>query len=214
MIKADLHVHTCYSMDCATSLEELIKRCSELEINCLAIADHGNIAGAKKLKEIAPFSVIVAEEILTPQGEIMGMFLSDEIPSNLSVEETIDKIKSQNGIVCIPHPYDRLRSSAFKNTELLEKIMPFIDVIEVYNARSMFPSSQARAKRLALKFGKPMSAGSDAHTAAELGSFYIEIPDFKDKNEFLDVLSQGKVSGQKSSPFVHLKSTINKLRKN
>lgn len=213
MIKADLHVHTCYSMDCSTSLEELINRCIELEINCLAIADHGTIAGAKKLKKIAPFDIIIAEEILTPHGEIMGMFLSDEIPSNISVEETVNRIRSQNGLVCIPHPYDTFRASAFKNTKLLEKIMPFIDVIEVYNARNVFPRSRVLAQRLADKFGKPVSAGSDAHSITELGNFYVEMPDFNDRNEFLSALSTAQIIGNKSSPLVHFRSTFNKLRR-
>ena len=54
MLKADLHVHTCYSMDCATPLEEIISRCLKVGINCVAIADHGTITGALKLKEKAP----------------------------------------------------------------------------------------------------------------------------------------------------------------
>ena len=83
-------------MDCNTPLEQIITRCLDIGINCLAIADHGNITGALKLKKIAPFQVIIAEEILTPWGEIMGMFLSEEIPSRLSVEETIQRIKDQN----------------------------------------------------------------------------------------------------------------------
>ena len=76
MLKADLHVHTVYSMDCATSLDQIVARCLKLGIDCLAVADHGTIEGALKLKAIAPFTIIVAEEILTPCGEIMGMFLS------------------------------------------------------------------------------------------------------------------------------------------
>ncbi len=214
MLKADLHVHTLYSMDCATSLDPIIARCLEIGINCLAIADHGTIAGALKMKEIAPFSVIIAEEILTPYGEIMGMFLSDEIPSRLSVEETIKRIKAQDGLVCIPHPYDKLRMSAFNNAKALEEIMPSVDIIEVFNSRSFLPGSQARAQRLAQKFGKLVSAGSDAHTTSEIGNAYIEMSEFNSKDEFLKSLALGKIFGHKSNPLVHLSSTRNKFRKN
>lgn len=214
MLKADLHVHTLYSMDCCTSLAQIITRCLEIGINCLAIADHGNIEGALKLKEIAPFQVIIAEEILTPFGEIMGMFLYEGIPSRLSVEQTIQKIKEQNGLVCIPHPYDKLRLSAFNDSKELEKIMPLVDIVEVFNARSLMPGSQARAQKLAQKFGKLASAGSDAHTAAEIGNAYIEIPEFRDKDEFMKSLAQGKIFGHKSNPLVHIASTRNKFKKN
>jgi predicted metal-dependent phosphoesterase TrpH len=214
LLKADLHIHTLYSMDCSTSLDQIITRCLEIGINCLAIADHGNIEGALKLKEIAPFQVIIAEEILTPFGEIMGMFLYEGIPSRLSVEQTIQKIKEQNGLVCIPHPYDKLRLSAFNDSKELEKIMPLVDIVEVFNARSLMPGSQARAQKLAQKFGKLASAGSDAHTAAEIGNAYIEIPEFRDKDEFMKSLAQGKIFGHKSNPLVHIASTRNKFKKN
>lgn len=214
MLKADLHIHTLYSMDCATSLEQVITRCLETGINCLAVADHGTITGALKIKEIAPFPIIIAEEILTPSGEIMGMFLTKEIPSRLSVEETIKRIKAQDALVCIPHPYDKLRQSAFNNGKALEQIMPFVDIIEVFNARSLMPGNRSRAQRLAQKFGKLASAGSDAHTASEIGNTYIEMPEFKDKKEFLKSLAQGRIFGRKSNPLVHLASTRNKFRKN
>ena len=95
MLKADLHIHTRYSMDSSTSLEAIVSRCLELGINCIAIADHGTVTGALKMQSLAPFTVIVAEEILTPHGEIMGMFLKETIPSDSSVEETISQIRAQ-----------------------------------------------------------------------------------------------------------------------
>lgn len=214
MLKADLHVHTVYSMDCATSLDEIVARCLKLGIDCLAVADHGTIEGALKLKAIAPFTIIVAEEILTPCGEVMGMFLSREVPSGLPVEETLSRIKEQHGLICIPHPYDNIRPSSFSRTKELEEIMPFVDIIEVFNARSLFPGSRGRSQRLARKFGKVTSAGSDAHTASEIGNAYIEMPEFSNKDEFLKSLAQGQICGHKSSPLVHLASTRNKLRKN
>lgn len=200
-------------MDCNTSFDQIITRCLDIGINCLAIADHGNIEGALKLKDIAPFPIIIAEEILTPFGEIMGMFLSEEVPSRLSVEETIQRIKDQNGLICIPHPYDKLRLSAFNDSNELKKIMPFVDIIEVFNARSLMPGSQTRARQLAQKFDKLASAGSDAHTASEIGNAYIEIPEFNGKDEFLKSLAQGRIFGHKTSPLVHLASTRNKFRK-
>jgi predicted metal-dependent phosphoesterase TrpH len=213
LLKADLHVHTLYSMDCATPFDRIIARCLEIGINCLAIADHGTITGALKMREIAPFPIIIAEEILTPCGEIMGMFLSEEIPSKLPVEETIGRIKSQGGLICVPHPYDRLRLSAFNNGKDLNKIMPFVDIVEVFNARSLFPGTQVRAQQLARKFGKIASAGSDAHMASEIGNVYIQMPEFNNKDEFLKSLAQGHIFGHKSNPLVHWTSTRNKFRK-
>ena len=72
-------------MDCNTPLEKIIQRCLEIDINCIAVADHGTVEGALKMQDMAPFTVIVAEEILTPYGEIMGMFLKETVSSGLSV---------------------------------------------------------------------------------------------------------------------------------
>ena len=212
MLKADLHVHTVYSIDCVTPLEQIIAHCIEIGINCIAIADHNTIAGALRLKEMAPFTVIVAEEILTPAGEIMGMFLSEEVPSKLSPEETIARIKAQNGLVCIPHPDDRLRSSALKK-QVMESIMPQVDIIEVFNSRSLFLSNSAKAWSLTHNHGKFASAGSDAHTLSEIGHAYVEMPEFNTKDDFLESLAQGRIFGCKSNPLAHLASTWAKLEK-
>jgi predicted metal-dependent phosphoesterase TrpH len=212
LIRADLHVHTKYSIDSATTLDQVIERCSTIGIDCVAIADHGTIQGAIKLKSISPFNVIVAEEILTPYGEVMGMFLEEEIPSNLSLEETIERIKDQGALLNIPHPFDRIWLSAFKQKGL-QKVMPYVDIIEVYNARSLSPGDQIKAKKLALKYEKLKSAGSDAHTPDEIGNAYVEMKEFRNKSEFLESLQQGVIIGHKSNPLVHFTSTLNKLKK-
>lgn len=199
-------------MDCLTSLEDIVARCNKTGINCLAIADHGTTDGAKKIQESTSFKIIVAEEILTEFGEIMGMFLTETIPSGLSVEETISRIRKQDGIVCIPHPYDVIRSSALKRHSLM-KIIDDVDVIEVFNARNHFPNCNNQAKSLANRFHKLSSAGSDAHIAEEIGNTYVEMPDFITKDDFRSSLSKGVVHGHLSSPLVHLNSTANKIKK-
>lgn len=212
MIKADLHVHTCYSIDCLTPLEQIVKRCLEVGINCIAVADHNTIAGALKLREFAPFKVIVAEEILTPVGEIMGLFLSEEVTQRLSPQETISRIKSQGGLVAIPHPFGR---SPFQNSDKLtsQEVLSQVDIIETFNSRTPFSDSNARAWKLAKEQGKAASAGSDAHTLGEIGQAYVEMPEFDGPDDFLNSLAQGKIFGQKSGYLAHLASTWARTRK-
>ena len=212
LLKADFHIHTEYSMDCGMSLEKVIGRCLEVGLNCIAIADHGTADGALKMRDIAPFPVIVAEEILTPHGEIMGMFLKETIPSGLSVEETMSRIRAQGGLVCIPHPYDGLRQSALAKGKL-EEMAEQIDVLEVFNARNPLPWTSTKARIFAEKYGIPKSAGSDAHTIQEIGNAYIEIPEFNGKDDFLKALSAGKIFGRRSNPLVHFGSTWARLKK-
>ena len=212
MIKADLHIHTCYSIDCLTPLEQIVERCLKLGINCIAVADHNTIAGALKLREIAPFKVIVAEEVLTPVGEIMGLFLSEAVPRGLSPQETISRIRSQSGLVAIPHPFGRSlpwKANVLTSTEVLSQV----DIIETFNSRTPFSNSIARAWKLAKEQGKAASAGSDAHTLGEIGRAYVEMPEFDGPDNFLNSLAQGKIFGQKSSYLAHFASTWAKIRK-
>ena len=212
MIKADLHIHTCYSIDCLTPLEQIVERCLKLGINCIAVADHNTIAGALKLREIAPFKVIVAEEILTPVGEIMGLFLGEEVSQRLSPQETISRIRSQGGLVAIPHPFGRSlpwNANILTSTEVLSQV----DIIETFNSRTPFSSSIAKARKLAEEQGKAASAGSDAHTLGEIGRAYVEMPEFDGPDDFLNSLAQGKIFGQKSSYLAHFASTWARIRK-
>lgn len=212
MLKADLHVHSCYSPDSDNSLEGIIERCNELDINCIALCDHGTVEGALKLQAMAGFKVIVAEEVLTPKGEIMGMFLKETIPSGISVVETISRIRAQGGLVCIPHPCDCFRPSAIDG-ETLESIAGEIDIIEVFNARTIPFQNMKKPGDFAHRHNLPAGAGSDAHTLAEIGHAYVEMPEFNSPEEFLKSLAMGKIYRSRSSLFVHFRSLGHKLHK-
>ncbi len=211
LLKADFHIHTRYSMDCTTHLEEIISRCLETGINCIAVTDHDAIEGAFEMQRLAPFTVIIGEEILTPQGEIIGMFLKEKIPTALPIEEAASRIRAQGGLVCLPHPFDGLRGLKI-NRQRLEALAAQIDMLEVFNARSPLLRYSNKARDFARKFGIPGTAGSDAHSPAEIGNTYVEMPEFKGRDDFLQALQQGKAHGHRASPFVHLNSTRAKLK--
>lgn len=211
VLRADLHIHTCHSMDCDTPLEKIIERCRSLGINCIAIADHGTAEGALKMQKLAPFKVIVAEEILTTQGEIMGMFLKETIPSGLTPVETIKRIRAQGGLVNIPHPFETIRGSALKEW-CIEEIASDIDLMEVLNARSPFAANTDKAKAFAARHNLPGGAGSDAHTVFEIGNAFVEMSDFSTPQEFLKSLKNGRIIGKRSGFFVKLFSTWAKIK--
>lgn len=208
--KVDFHVHTCYSGDSLTSLEAVIEACRGRGLDKVAITDHNTIAGALALSEMAPDLVIVGEEIKTKVGEIIAYFLTEEVPKGLPLEEAIARVRQQGGVVGVPHPLDRLRREALGRTHLLS-IIEQVDLLEVFNARTVFPADNRRALELAREHGLLATAGSDAHTPGEIGQAYVEMPAFNDRDEFLRSLAQGQIVGRLTSPLIHLASTWAKL---
>jgi predicted metal-dependent phosphoesterase TrpH len=210
-IKVDLHIHTCYSPDSLTSLEAVIAAAVERGLGALAITDHNAIQGALALQRMAPFPVIIGEEILTSEGDIIGLFLQELIPPRLTPLQTIARIREQGGLVYIPHPFDYRRSALPEPTLLA--ILDQADAIEVLNARTLLPVLNERAQRFAQERGLLCGAGSDAHTAAEISQAYVEIPPFRDRDSFLHSLAEATVHGTLSLPHVHLFSTWAKIWK-
>jgi predicted metal-dependent phosphoesterase TrpH len=189
------------------SFAQIIPRCQERGINCIAITDHGTAEGALKMQATAPFKVIVGQEVLTQSGEVMGLFLKETVPNGLSVEDTVAQIRAQGGLVAIPHPFDRLRLSPLNGHES-GQILPQVDILEAFNARDVLRSNTSRIQLLAQKYGLRTSAGSDAHTPDEVGRAYVEMPEFETPEEFLHSLDQGKIVGHRSSPLVHLSTSL------
>jgi len=210
-MKVDMHVHTCYSKDATLSLEAIIDTCRRRDLDGVAITDHNTIAGALALKEIAPLLVIVAEEIDTTKGEILGLFLKEEIPGGLTPEEAMAHIREQGGLIGVPHPLDRLRRSAMGRVALLE-IIDELDFLEGFNSRVTFPSDNRSAQALAQAQGLPITAGSDAHTAYEIGRAYIEMPPFNGPEDFLENLAQARIVGHLTPPWIHIVTTWTKMR--
>ncbi len=214
MWKVDLHVHTRYSRDSLAEPEEMIAAAKAAGMDKIAITEHNNIAGALAAKEIAPDFVIVGEEIKTTDGEIIAYFVQEEVPAGLTPKETIARLREQGAVISVPHPLDSLRKSAMRLNNVL-RIIYEVDAIEVFNPRVMplYSINNREAEWLAARYGKLRTAGSDAHTPAEVGHAYVEMPPFSTPEEFKESLAQGTVYGRYSSPLVHLASTYAKLAK-
>lgn len=183
-MRLDLHVHTCYSYDSLLSLERLAEAVQRRGLDGIAVLDHDEIEGALRLQERAPFTVIVGEEIGTLHGGIAGLFLRERIPPHLHAEETIFRIHEQGGLVLIPHPLARAVPGRIQQTKLNE-ILHRVDIIEGYNARSPLTVDDRRAREFAAQHAFPITAGSDAHFACEVGRAWTEMDDYQTPQQFL-----------------------------
>ncbi len=161
----DLHIHSKYSLDSLLSPQRIIDVAYLRGLDVISITDHDTIKGsivAKSLKQDR-VHVIIGSEISTDYGDVIGLFLNENIRSRV-FEEVVDEIRDQNGLVVLPHPYRRKK---FLSLDLLDQV----DLLEGINGRSSNASNQ-RATKLAREIRKKSIAGSDSHFAFELGRVY------------------------------------------
>src|SRR5437588_347427 len=206
-ILCDLHTHTSWSHDCRVEVGELLEH-AELEgLGAIAVTDHNALGGALEALEPArgrDLVVVPGEEVKTAgQGEVIGLFLTEEIPRGLSFADTIAAIRSQGGLVYLPHPFDRLH--AIPDAPTLHRHLADIDVFEVYNARLLFDAYNDEALRFATKYNLTMGAGSDAHVLQGLGTGVLRMRAFEGPAEFLISLRSAQVLRRPKS-LVYLQS--------
>lgn len=207
--RLDLHVHTRASHDCLSEYADVIDAARTRGLDRIAVTDHNEIEGALRMRELASDLVIVGEEVKTAEGvDVTGLFISEPIPKGTQALETARRIRDQGGYVYIPHPF---AGGKGVGEEVLERLAPWIDIVEIFNARIHRPALNERARRWALERGLPGGAGSDAHTLREIGRGVIEVPPFEGQEGFLAALRAGRVEGRTSSRLVHLASTWAKL---
>lgn len=209
--RADFHIHTAFSPDSTGTPEQIIRRCQQRQLNCIAITDHDTIDGALAVSRIAPFQVIIGEEISSASGHIIGLFLTRAVRPGLSVADTIHEIKSQGGIAVAPHPFSRLARGGSLQDALLENIDLF-DCIEIRNSNNLLTSDCSKAEAVAKKFKKAMTVGSDSHLPLGLGSAVATLPAFTSATDFLPALQLATFDCRVHSPLYFARLSIQLVR--
>jgi predicted metal-dependent phosphoesterase TrpH/glycosyltransferase involved in cell wall biosynthesis len=195
LVVADLHLHTSWSHDCQIPVADLLDQAEAQGLGAIAVTDHNVFGGALEAVELARdrnLVVIPGEEVKTAdQGEVIGLFLSEEISRGLSFGETVAAIRGQGGIVYLPHPFDRLH--AIPEPVTLHRHLAEVDVLEVYNARLLFEAYNDEALRFARKYDLTMGAGSDAHVLQGVGTGAVRMRAFEGPEDFLVSLRTAQV---------------------
>ncbi len=168
---------------------EVARRCRQLGLSPIFLTDHDGIDGARELQE-ASYPTVIGQEILTTEGELIGLFLTEPVPKRLSPEEAIAAIKQQGGLIYLEHPYDVGRRNL--GEDAIERIADQIDIVEVFNGRSL-PEINEKARDLRDTLGVPGGAGSDAHRLGEIGRVYVEIEPFDGAADFLQKLRDARI---------------------
>ncbi len=212
MLLTEFHSHTIFSKDSLTTPHQFLSACRKKSIERVVITDHNTIQGALRCRHLDPERVIVGEEIMTQSGELLAIFVQEELPSGLPALEAIARLRQQNAFISVSHPFDQYRSGHWKLPELLE-IAPLVDAIETFNARCIFPESNRQAQAFARQHNLPGTVGSDAHAPFELGRACLRMPRFEDRQELLEALRQAQPILKLSPAWVHLFSRYAVWRK-
>ena len=192
-VRVDCHLHTVASGDAVLTLEQLAERARQAGLDVVCITDHNVTAAAVAAAErgIWASGSSSARRSGRPDGDVIGLFLTERIPYVLPLAEVVARIRAQGGLVYVPHPFDPGRSS-------LGAVLPGlceagdVDIIEVVQRQDRRPGAERPGGRAGRGlYGLPGGAGSDAHDPPGVGAAYLEMPDFDGPAGFLAALRAG-----------------------
>jgi len=190
MLTADLHIHSNFSRDGESSIEEILQKATEIGLDVIAITDHDCIDGAcLALTYHYPVLVIPGIEVSTRQGHLIALGITDPISPGLDVLETIALAKKKGAVVILPHPYHMWRHGVARR---LRAALSEVDAIEVFNSRYIVGSANRKAAGMARRLGKSCVGGSDAHHARYIGFGRTLISAPRETDAILDAIRKGR----------------------
>jgi predicted metal-dependent phosphoesterase TrpH len=186
-VKADLHVHTTYSSDSIITPEDLVFYARKRGLNVVAVTDHNQVGGARKIAGETDFLIIPGTEVSSRDGHIIGLNVNEVIPRGLSADETVDRIHRAGGVAIACHPYALFKGS------IGQHVTAKFDAVETINASSFpFRSASSKAEKLAERFRLPRVAGTDAHYGPVIGCAYTVIESELNLESILESIIKGR----------------------
>lgn len=201
MYKLDLHTHSIASPDGGVRPDQYRQLLTSQKFDFIAITDHDRLDLALQLHQELGHCIIVGQEITTRQGELIGLFLQERIRPGQTARASAQAIKSQGGVVYVPHPFETVRQGMTAAT--LQQIADLVDLVEVHNGRAVFQNRSATARAWVEQHHKIGVASSDAHGLAGLGYTYTTVSQPLTRQNCLAVLAQAQLTHQRP-PLVSL----------
>lgn len=211
MYKIDLHTHSTASHDGGISASQYKKALETGMLDYIAITDHDTVDLAISLYKELGDRIIVGEEIMTTEGEIIGLFLQSPIVPGMSPIDTISAIKDQGGIVYIPHPFETIRKGLHPG--VLEEITEKVDIIEVCNGRAFAQNRSEQTVVWAKMNRTPGAASSDAHGFRGLGRTHTIVNAMVTRDNLISLIASGTPIAGRPSVRALLYPKYHKVRK-
>ena len=183
--KADVHIHSIASDGTASAAQILdyAENCTDLDV--IAVADHERIEAAIECQRLARergsrVQVVVAEEVTTRSGHLLGVFLQARLRRGQRLETTVAEIHEQGGLAIVPHPFSAftkgMRKHAIVRVHLSKDPLVYWDALEGYNPSTAGRYGRAATARIAAELGLPLVGNSDAHTLDTIGDGHTLFP--------------------------------------
>jgi len=191
LLKIDLHVHTEFSPDGKTTLNEAIAYAKRRSLQGIAICDHNTVEGALRLAGKAKgFIVIVGQEVLTSNGHMLALNITKPVQGGLSPEETTRLIHEDGGLAVMAHPAVLVKGTSWRRLDRNTKY----DAVEVINSAALpFSASKFMATRYAENMSLPKVAGSDSHVPRLIGCAYTQIESGPELESIVEAVKENRV---------------------
>ena len=211
MFKVDLHTHSIASPDGGINIAGYRQALGSGSLDVIAITDHNRIDFATRAKQELGDKVIIGEEIMTNEGEIIGLYLTKAVQPGQSPAETIKAIKQQNGLVYIPHPFETFRKGL--HPKIMEDLSDEIDIVEICNGRAFLQNRSEQAVLWTRLNSIAGAASSDAHGNKGLGRTFCSLSDSPTPETLVPLLSRAKLVTERPSLTSLLYPKYHRMRK-
>jgi len=213
----DLHTHSFFSGDGVSSPEELITAARAKGLHGIAVTDHNTCEAITYMLEkglmrkdgtaVDDFLIIPAVEVTTAEGHLLSIGATLPYLKGKPARQVCDMIHERGGLAIPPHPYDLFRAGI--RFSVLETLP--IDAIEVFNAATTLRRYNRYAFKYAQERGLPMTAASDAHHAAAVGTAYtiLNTKDLSVKGILAQILKSTELNQQYLTPRDSMRKTWN-----
>ena len=202
VLRVETHCHNVFSnhnnylsrlpFDCGVTLEEQLENAALQKIDVMFVTNHNTLDGYSQILEYKRnhekyqnITIYPAEEItINNKGHVLAYGIENEIRPGMTLDETLDEIRKQNGISCAAHPFavsNGIREEARK-----------CDIIESFNSNNIDIFSNLIAERFTKQNNLKSIVGSDSHVKSTIGRSFNTVESENNIDSMLESLGKGR----------------------